>query len=124
MATVDVPGYTNRELFAIKGSGTGTDVENVDNVVNVNTVDSDEIFARFDAGLANINMNNELYPLMTDIRAVVNVYNEGPDILTDDKAPVELLGMKEIDRMISEELSYYRRVYAEEGVEGVLHMFT
>lgn len=124
VATVDVPGYTNRELFAIKGSGTGTDVENVDNVANVNTVDSDEIFARFDAGLANINMNNELYPLMTDIRAVVSVYNGGPDILTDDKAPVELLGMKEIDRMISEELSYYRRVYAEEGVEGVLHMFT
>lgn len=29
-------------------------------------------------------------------------------ILTDDKAPVELLGMKVLDEIIGEELDYYR----------------
>ncbi|MBO5551357.1 MAG: fused MFS/spermidine synthase [Lachnospiraceae bacterium] len=120
VAVIDVPGYTNRELFAVKGSAAGADVDNADNVVNVRNVDSADIFARFDAGLANINMNDELYQLMADIRAVANVYNGGKNILTDDKAPVELLGMREIDRMISEELSYYKRIYAEEGIAGVM----
>ena len=37
---------------------------------------------------------------------------EGKDrILTDDKAPVELLGMKVLDEIIGEELDYYRELY-------------
>ena len=123
VAVVDVPGYTNRELFAVKGSGAEHDVDNVNNVVNVKSVGDDEIFARFDAGLANINMNDELYQLTADIRAVANVYKGGSYIFTDDKAPVELLGMREIDRMIAEELSYYKRIYADEGIRGVMNIF-
>ena len=38
--------------------------------------------------------------------------DEGKDrILTDDKAPVELLGMKVLDEIIGEELDYYRELY-------------
>ena len=41
-------------------------------------------------------------------------------ILTDDKAPVEVLGMSMIDSLISEELSYYKGVYKEEGLKGLI----
>ena len=37
---------------------------------------------------------------------------QGEDrILTDDKAPVELLGMKVLDEIIQDELDYYRDLY-------------
>ena len=123
VAIVDVPGSTNRELFAIRGGSVEPDVDSVDSVKNVKTVGSDDILARFDAGLDNITMNDELNQLMLNIRSVTNVYKGGDHIFTDDKAPVELLGMKEIDRMISEELSFYKTVFEDEGIGGVLGMF-
>ena len=122
VATVDVPGYTNRELFAVKQTGTDHDVDNVETVGSVQTVSNGDIFARFDESLDNITMKDELYPLMVNIRSVANVYKGGDHILTDDKAPVELLGMREIDRIISDEVSYYKRIYETEGVQGVLDM--
>ena len=45
---------------------------------------------------------------------------KGSRILTDDKAPVELLGMKTIDSMISEELSYYRERFEKDGIAGII----
>ena len=47
----------------------------------------------------------------------------GKYILTDDKAPVELLGMKVVDRMISDELSYYKEIFKKEGLKGLLSSF-
>jgi len=41
-------------------------------------------------------------------------------ILTDDKAPVEVLGMSMIDSLISEELSYYKNIYKEQGLTGLI----
>ena len=117
---VDVPGSTNRELFAVKTP----DVESVESVGNVSIVGTGDILARFDAGLDNITVNDELNQLMLNTRDVVNVYNGGKNILTDDKAPVELLGMREIDLMISEELGYYQDVYRKEGVLGILNRLT
>ena len=40
--------------------------------------------------------------------------------MTDDKAPVELLGMKVIDQMIQDELGYYREIYKKEGIKGII----
>ena len=117
---VDVPGSTNRELFAVKTP----DVESVESVGNVSIVGTGDILARFDAGLDNITVNDELNQLMLNTRDVVNVYNGGKNILTDDKAPVELLGMREIDLMISEELGYYQDVYRKEGIQGILNRLT
>ena len=116
----DVPGYTNRELFAVKRAG----VDSVESVGNVQSVGTDDILARFDAGLDNITVNDELNQLMLNMRGVVNVYKGGKNILTDDKAPVELLGMREIDMMISEELGYYKSVYKKEGIEGIIKRLT
>ena len=50
-------------------------------------------------------------------------YVGGAHILTDDKAPVELLGMRVIDDLIQQELSYYQEIYREEGLSGLLNRF-
>ena len=40
--------------------------------------------------------------------------------MTDDKAPVELLGMRVIDQVIQEEVAYYKDIYQEKGIRGLL----
>lgn len=40
--------------------------------------------------------------------------------MTDDQAPVELLGMQVIDELIQEELAYYKNIYEREGISGLL----
>ena len=47
-------------------------------------------------------------------------YEGGNRILTDDRAPVELLGMRMIDDLIREEVEYYREVYKEGGLSALL----
>ena len=44
----------------------------------------------------------------------------GRYILTDDKAPVELLGMRAIDELISEELMYYKDLIRAGDFEGLI----
>ncbi len=41
-------------------------------------------------------------------------------ILTDDCAPVELLGMSVIDSLINKEISYYQNILKEKGIKGLL----
>lgn len=41
-------------------------------------------------------------------------------ILTDDKAPVEVLGMHAIDQIIAEEAGPYRQILKDEGIGGLL----
>ncbi len=40
--------------------------------------------------------------------------------MTDDKAPVELLGMRVIDELIQDEVTYYRNIYEQQGLDGLL----
>ena len=40
--------------------------------------------------------------------------------MTDDKAPVELLGMRVIDQLIQEEVAYYKDIYERDGINGLL----
>ena len=41
-------------------------------------------------------------------------------ILTDDKAPVEVLGMHAIDQIIADEAGPYRQILKDEGFGGLL----
>ena len=50
-------------------------------------------------------------------------YEAGDYILTDDRAPVELLGMQVIDELIGDEVAYYKEIYEAEGIEGLLRSF-
>lgn len=96
--TVDVGGSTNRELFAS------------------NDPQMAERFIEKSAELEN----SELYSLMSQVNDGLSEYKAGKLILTDDKAPVELLGMSVIDDLIQEELSYYKKRFKEDGIKGLL----
>lgn len=98
---MDVAGSTNRELFA---SDNGEILKNLSN--NISKLE-----------------NQELKGMMTEVLADTVFYEKGDYILTDDKAPVELLGMQVIDEMIKDEVAYYKGVYKEEGLKGLLNSF-
>lgn len=96
--TANVEGSTNKELFASNNS---------------------DCINRF---FKNVNSDTdvELTNMMGQVADDLVRYEAGNHIMTDDKAPVELLGMKEIDNIIKDEVKYYRKVYKEEGLSGLM----
>jgi len=97
--TVDVSGSTNRELFASDAA------------------DMREVFGANTAAISD----KELSEQMRLVSKGLKPYKGGGSILTDDKAPVELLGMRVIDDLISEGLSYYKKVFKSRGIEGLIN---
>lgn len=77
---------------------------------------------RFRRGIA-VETNADLTALMEKILGGMRPYEAGNLVMTDDKAPVELLGMRVIDSLIRDEVEYYRGIYEREGVEGLLKGF-
>ena len=96
--TVDVRGSTNRELFA------SDNPQMLDN------------FALHREMIAD----DALSSMMDRVSENLIAYEAGSYIMTDDKAPVELLGMQVIDELIREEVAYYKRIYEEQGIQGVI----
>lgn len=96
--TVEVDNSTNRELFA-SGNNDMMSVLN-DNISGIKDAD-----LRF---------------MMNKVRDNSIAYNAGKLIMTDDNAPVELLGMKVIDKIIRDEVAYYKEIFDENGVQGVV----
>lgn len=97
--TADVRGSTNRELFAAaEGDILNSFAENTE-------------FLK----------NGELADMMRRISGEFVKYEKGEFLLTDDKAPVELLGMSVIDGLIQNEIGYYKKIFQEEGIEGILN---
>ncbi len=101
VSTADVPGSTNRELFASLEA---------------------EPAALLEAGRQSL-ADPALGALMSRVQTRLVPYEAGGHILTDDRAPVELLGMRMIDGLIEEELAYYQEIYAREGIKGILAVF-
>ena len=99
--TVDVENNTNRELFAS---------------------DNPDIADRFFFN-ASLSSDGDIAKMMTMVNDGLVKYEAGNRILTDDKAPVELLSMKAIDEIIEEEVSHYKEIYKEKGWKGVLESF-
>ena len=64
--------------------------------------------------------DKKLYALMKNVEENLSVYEAGTYIMTDDKAPVELLGMRVIDELIQDEVTYYRNIYEQQGLDGLL----
>lgn len=96
--TVDVAGTTNRELFATQNP---------------------EVLAVFESGRSTIE-EPELQEMLKRVAEGITPYEKGTCILTDDKAPVELLGMQVIDDLIQRELVYYKELFKREGIQGLL----
>ena len=95
---VDVEGSTNRELFA-------SDDADMMNVLQKNTAKVTD---------------TDLRSLMAKVSANAVAYSGGDYIMTDDKAPVELLGMRAIDQLIQDEVAYYKKIYETDGLQGLL----
>ena len=98
--TADVLGTTNRELFA---SNNPAMIE-----VFKKNVDSEN--------------NEEIKTMMGKIASELTAYVPGDYLMTDDKAPVELLGMKVIDELIQDEIAYYKQTYQDGGLKALLNM--
>ncbi|MCM1083640.1 MAG: fused MFS/spermidine synthase [Clostridium sp.] len=101
---VDIGGSTNRQLFA----------SNNEAMIEI-FYDEVEALSSDDA------LQGELKNFMEQkLEGSLVAYEAGSYIMTDDKAPVELLGMKVIDGLIKDEVLYYKEIYEEEGLEGLL----
>ena len=96
--TVDVSGSTNRELFASNDPA---------------------MISRMEAGVA-AETDPELKQMMEKVGRGMTEYTPGDYLMTDDSAPVELLGMKVIDELIREEVAYYKEIYNEGGLQAVI----
>ena len=98
VATVDVAGNTNRELFA--------------------SLDG-EIASRLADGAGRLG-NGQFKSMMLNVSYRLAPVEGGGHILSDDRAPVELLGMRAIDALIADELAWIRGVYEREGLRGLI----
>lgn len=98
VACADVEGSTNRELFA------SDDPDVIDDFLR-NPAKTDSA---------------ELNLMMEEVKSRMTPYQGGSYIFTDDKAPVELMGMKAIDALIRDELGYYKELYREKGLKGLM----
>ena len=99
--TADVAANSNRELFACV-SGDCAEL-----------LDSAKDSADYDA---------QLRGQLSRVSAKLVRYGDTGEtcILTDDKAPVEVLGMSMIDSLITEEVAYYQAMYREKGLRGII----
>ena len=98
--TVDVPGATNRELFA------SSDPDMMERFFRNSAAETDP----------------ELVVMMGRVTSGLTPYEPGSHIMTDDKAPVELLGMRVIDELIRDEVNYYREIWREGGLKALLEL--
>jgi len=96
--TADVEGSTNRELFAMSN----------DNGIKYL---KSHIGGLHDPALKD---------LMQQVAGTLIPYHPGEHLLTDDKAPVEVLGMHAIDGLIKNEIGYYKEIFQKEGIKGLI----
>lgn len=99
VVTVNVTGSTNRELFA---------------AVNP------DVIAGFAGEIEKLD-DDGLGAMMQRVEEGMIKYEKGEYLLTDDCAAVELLGMQVIDELIFDEIGYYKEIYKEEGIKGLLN---
>lgn len=70
--------------------------------------------------MAALDADDELMDIVPRIQSALEPVEGGDLILTDDKAPVELLGMRVLDEMISTELESLRSQIKENGIMSLL----
>ncbi len=102
--TIDVPGNTNRILFAGR--------EFADRSAFSEAIDA--------LSAADPVKRSTIKAFLMGAYTGLADYRGGSHILTDDKAPVELLGMRAIDQLVSEELAVYKEMYHEQGLQGIM----
>ncbi|WP_301859614.1 fused MFS/spermidine synthase [uncultured Megasphaera sp.] len=96
--TIDVPNTTNRELLATNDPSSLS-----------------ALTARIQAL-----PDRTLSQFLLQAAPHLSSYRGGSHILTDDKAPVEVLGMETLDRIMEREIAPYRRQLQQEGLSGLM----
>ncbi len=98
MCTCDVTGWSNRMLFASASADMQRNLS--DRLSRESDEDLQVMYSRTVDGLTD--------------------FTPGDLVMTDDKAPVELLGMQVIDEIIADEIGYYKELYRTEGLQGLM----
>ena len=98
---IDAHGVTNRILFAAA---------------------DEKILNRLKSRAENLDDEN-LSRLMIHIANTWTTPALSENILTDDRAPVEMLSMKALDNLIQKNLQHYKEIYRREGLDGILNRF-
>ena len=96
--TVDVLSNTNRELFASNNLA---------------------ILTRMEENAARC-ADPALRAMLERIARDLASYEAGDYRMTDDCAPVELLGMRVIDELIRDEVAWYKQIYREYGLKALI----
>ena len=110
---VNVRGTSNREFFASENP------EMLDVMIrNVGKEDNAELQYMMQVVTEQLVPYKKAMPTSSAGVADANYH-----VMTDDQAPVELLGMSVIDEMIADEVNYYKKIYKEGGLEGLLKAF-
>ena len=101
LRTVDARGVTNRVLFAAA---------------------HEKVFSELRTRAEALE-DEKLSRLMIRIADEWQAPECGENILTDDRAPVEILSMRALDNIIQKNLQHYKEIYRREGLDGVLNSF-
>ncbi len=121
MYTVDVEKSTNRELFACSFENALEIAEqNIELLQQKDFLESSSKEKEMvESDLKSKRL--ELAEMMIQVKENLLPYQKGTYLLTDDIAPVELLGMQVIDDIIRDEVLYYKDMYKKEGWKGLLN---
>ena len=92
------------------------------NLGDIILLDNADMLDLMNEGVASLR-NGELAAMMKIVSGALVNYEAGNLILTDDKAPVEMLGMRAIDEIIRDEISYYKEIFKRDGIGGLLNSF-
>jgi len=98
VCTVDMTENDNRELFAAEGT---------------------DLSAALRQAIPH-QSDPQLRRMMRRVLARLTPYEPGDTVLTDDRAPVEVLGMRMLDAYIGESLQVYQAIYRKQGLQGLL----
>ncbi len=128
--TVDVGGSTNRELFASNDADMIARLQAYAEVSAGQPDDTSYAAPGTDQvpevdrapGTDHAPEAPELAAMMEYVYSQLERYEAGDRIMTDDKAPVELLGMRVIDEIIGDEVAHYKSIYREQGITGLLEI--
>jgi hypothetical protein len=60
--------------------------------------------------------------MLSRIESGLTPYEAGNYLMTDDRAPVELLSMQVIDDLIRDEVAWYKQIYKEQGIKALIGM--
>ena len=96
--TAPVKGNTNTEVFC---------------------TDADDWEETFLCSIAKLK-DSDYADMMRTVYSKLTPYEGGSCILTDDKAPVEVLGMRVLDELIGDELKYYKDELKTGGLSALL----